>query len=38
MTIEGRWGPKSFRGTIGTGGGRTLSLETVNGAIRLRRQ
>lgn len=38
ITIEGRWGPKSFRGTIGSGGGRTLSLETVNGAIRLRRQ
>lgn len=38
MTIEGRWGPKSFRGTIGGGGGRTLSLETVNGGIRLRRQ
>lgn len=38
MTIEGRWGPKSFRGTIGGGGGRTLVLETVNGGIRLRRQ
>jgi DUF4097 and DUF4098 domain-containing protein YvlB len=38
MTVEGRWGPKSFSGTIGGGGGRVLSLETVNGAIRLRRQ
>lgn len=36
VTIEGKWGPKSMRGTIGSGG-RTLSLETVNGGIRLRR-
>jgi DUF4097 and DUF4098 domain-containing protein YvlB len=38
ITIEGRWGPKSFRGSINGGGGRTLNIETVNGAIRLRRQ
>lgn len=38
ITIEGRWGPKSFRGSINGGGSRTLSIETVNGAIRLRRQ
>ena len=38
ITIEGRWGPKSFRGTINGGGTRSLSIETVNGAIRLRRQ
>jgi DUF4097 and DUF4098 domain-containing protein YvlB len=38
VTIEGRWGPKSFRGTINGGGGRSLNIETVNGAIRLRRQ
>jgi DUF4097 and DUF4098 domain-containing protein YvlB len=38
ITIEGRWGPKSFRGTINGGGSRCLTLETVNGAIRLRRQ
>jgi DUF4097 and DUF4098 domain-containing protein YvlB len=38
ITIEGRWGPKSFRGTINGGGSRSLNIETVNGAIRLRRQ
>lgn len=38
FTIEGRWGPKSFRGTINGGGTRTLSIETVNGGIRLRKQ
>jgi DUF4097 and DUF4098 domain-containing protein YvlB len=36
LTMEGRWGPKSARGTIGRGG-RELNLETVNGAIRIRR-
>jgi len=38
VTIEaGRpWGPKRFSGTIGAGGGE-LRLETVNGAIALRR-
>lgn len=38
ITIEGRWGPKSFRGSINGGGTRSLNIETVNGAIRLRRQ
>lgn len=36
LTIQGRWGPRRMEGTIGRGGG-TLELETVNGAIRLRR-
>ncbi len=36
LTIQGRWGPRRMEGTIGQGGG-TLELETVNGAIRLRR-
>ena len=34
LNIKGRWGPKQARGTLGAGG-RTLELETVNGAIRL---
>ncbi|MDX1622883.1 MAG: hypothetical protein R3199_02765 [Gemmatimonadota bacterium] len=37
LTVEGRWGPRRMEGTIGGGGGGTLRLETVNGAIRLRR-
>lgn len=36
LTVEGRWGPREMRGTLG-GGGRTLRLETVNGSIELRR-
>jgi DUF4097 and DUF4098 domain-containing protein YvlB len=36
LTIQGRWGPRKLTGTIGDGG-RDLSLETVNGSIRLRR-
>jgi hypothetical protein len=36
LTITGRWGPRRMRGTIGAGG-RTLSLSTVNGEIRLRK-
>jgi len=36
LTITGRFGPRRMRGTIGTGG-RTLSLSTVNGEIRLRK-
>jgi hypothetical protein len=36
LTIKGKWGPRSARGTLGSGG-RSLDLETVNGAIRLRR-
>ena len=37
VTISGKWGPKSFRGTVG-GGGRDLDIETVNGSITLRRR
>lgn len=37
MTIEGKWGPKSFHGTFGSGG-RSLKIETVNGGITLRKQ
>jgi len=36
LTVQGRWGPKSLRGTIG-GGGRGLHMSTVNGGIHLRR-
>ena len=35
LTVQGRWGPREMRGTIG-GGGHELRLETVNGSIRLR--
>lgn len=37
LTIQGRFGPKRLRGTVGSGG-RTLSLSTVNGSIELRRR
>jgi DUF4097 and DUF4098 domain-containing protein YvlB len=36
LTVTGRFGPRRLNGTIGSGG-RTLSLETVNGQIRIRR-
>ncbi len=36
VTITGRWGPKSARGSI-NGGGETISISTVNGSVRLRR-
>lgn len=36
MTMQGKWGPKSFHGTIGRGG-RKLSIETVNGGITLKK-
>ena len=36
MMISGKFGPRRLRGTIGAGG-RTLSLSTVNGEIRLRK-
>lgn len=37
LAIKGKWGPKSARGTLGSGG-RSLDLETVNGAIKLRKR
>lgn len=37
VTTTGRWGPTRFTGTIGAGG-RTLELETVNGAITIRKK
>ncbi len=37
LTIQGRFGPKRLRGTIGDGGGE-LVLSTVNGSISLRRR
>jgi DUF4097 and DUF4098 domain-containing protein YvlB len=36
ITIEGKWGPKSFTGRIG-GGTSKLSIQTVNGGITLQR-
>ncbi|MGH7520269.1 MAG: DUF4097 family beta strand repeat-containing protein [Gemmatimonadales bacterium] len=36
LMISGRFGPRRLRGTIGAGG-RSLSLSTVNGEIRLRK-
>ena len=36
LTITGRFGPRRVRGTIGAGG-RSLSLSTVNGGIKLRK-
>jgi len=36
VQVEGRWGPKSFRGTINGGGNRVLNLETVNGGVKIR--
>jgi DUF4097 and DUF4098 domain-containing protein YvlB len=36
MTVTGRFGPRRWRGTIGQGG-RSLSLSTVNGEIRLKK-
>lgn len=35
VTVQGRWGPKSFRGTINGGGGKVLNLETVNGGVKI---
>lgn len=34
VTVSGKWGPRSMRGTLGRGGAR-LSASTVNGSIRL---
>ena len=36
LTVRGRFGPRQLSGTIG-GGGRSLSLQTVNGDIELRK-
>jgi len=36
LTVQGRFGPRKVSGTIG-GGGRSLSIKTVNGSIRLRK-
>jgi len=36
LTVTGKFGPRRLRGTIGAGG-RSLSLSTVNGEIRLRK-
>lgn len=36
LTVEGRHGPQKAHGTLGAGG-RSLTLKSVNGAIRLRR-
>jgi len=36
LTVSGRFGPRKMRGTIGSGG-RSLSLSTVNGEIKLRK-
>jgi len=36
VTVQGRFGPRSMRGTLGRGG-HELALETVNGSITLRK-
>lgn len=36
LTVTGKFGPREVKGTI-NGGGPTLSLETVNGSIRIRK-
>lgn len=36
LTVQGRFGPRSVRGTIGSGG-RSLVLNTVNGSITIRK-
>lgn len=37
LTVSGRFSPKRLQGTIG-GGGRSLTIETVNGSVALRRK
>ena len=37
LTVKGKWGPRSMKGTLGSGG-RQLELETVNGGIKLRKR
>ncbi len=34
LTVKGKWGPKSIKGTI-NGGGKCINLETVNGSVSL---
>jgi hypothetical protein len=36
VEVRGRWGPKRVSGTIGNGGNRSLTLNTVNGGITIR--
>jgi hypothetical protein len=37
LTVQGRFGPRSIRGTIGSGG-RSLTLSSVNGSIAIKRR
>jgi hypothetical protein len=37
VTLVGKWGPRSFRATVGDGGTRELQIHTVDGSIRLHR-
>ena len=37
VTLAGKWGPRSFRATVGDGGSRELQIHTVDGSIRLHR-
>jgi hypothetical protein len=37
VTLAGKWGPRSFRATMGDGGSRELRIHTVDGSIRLHR-
>jgi len=37
LTVKGRFGPRTLTGTIGSGG-KSLTLGTVNGDIRIRRR
>lgn len=37
VTMKGKWGPRTFTGTIGSGG-RRVNIETVNGSVRLQRR
>ena len=35
VTVQGRWGPQTLHGDIGTGRGPSLELSSVDGAIHL---
>jgi hypothetical protein len=37
VTLVGKWGPRSFRATVGDGASRELQIHTVDGSIRLHR-